>query len=112
MSEYQTPIPENPKPEHSGDCNVSDGVGDASAAEAIEPEKNDTTSDSFAKSTMPLTGPVLRRTLWREWRGSLLTFCFVSIYTDLSQCGRQNHLPNLFCNHCGHCLFSDFLISS
>ena len=83
MSEYQTPIPENPKPEHSGDCNVSDGVGDASAAEAIEPEKNDTTSDSFAKSTMPLTGPVLRRTLWREWRGSLLTFCFVSIYTEL-----------------------------
>ena len=28
MSEYQTPIPENPKPEHSGDCNVSDGCSE------------------------------------------------------------------------------------
>ena len=32
---------------------------------------------------MPLTGPVLRRSIWREWRGSLLTFCFVSVYVEL-----------------------------
>ena len=32
---------------------------------------------------MPLTGPVLRRSIWREWRGSLLTFCFASVYVEL-----------------------------
>lgn len=35
------------------------------------------------QNQMPLTGPVLRRSIWREWRGSLLTFCFVSVFLEL-----------------------------
>ena len=31
----------------------------------------------------PLSGPVLRRSIWREWRGSILMFCFASVYTEL-----------------------------
>ena len=31
----------------------------------------------------PMTGPVLRRAKWREWRRSLLLFCFVNIYVEL-----------------------------
>lgn len=31
----------------------------------------------------PMRGPVLRRSLWREWRGSLITFCFASVYVEL-----------------------------
>lgn len=31
----------------------------------------------------PMEGPVLRRALWREWRGSTLLFCFVSVYVEL-----------------------------
>ena len=30
--------------------------------------------DKNRSSSMPISGPVLRRTLWREWRGSLLVF--------------------------------------
>ena len=39
--------------------------------------------ENTRSSAMPVSGPVLRRTLWREWRGSLLTFAFVSIYLEL-----------------------------
>ena len=31
----------------------------------------------------PMQGPVLRRAMWREWRQSLLLFCFVSVYVEL-----------------------------
>ena len=31
----------------------------------------------------PMQGPVLRRAMWREFRKSLLLFCFVSIYVEL-----------------------------
>lgn len=31
----------------------------------------------------PMQGPVLRRALWREFRKSLLLFCFVSVYVEL-----------------------------
>ncbi len=31
----------------------------------------------------PVEGPVLRRALWREWRGSTLLFCFASVYVEL-----------------------------
>lgn len=34
-------------------------------------------------ASMPISGPVLRRTLWREWRGSLLIFASVSVYLEL-----------------------------
>ena len=39
--------------------------------------------DKNRSSSMPISGPVLRRTLWREWRGSLLVFSCVSIYLEL-----------------------------
>ena len=31
----------------------------------------------------PMQGPVLRRAVWREFRKSLLLFCFVSVYVEL-----------------------------
>ena len=31
----------------------------------------------------PMQGPVLRRAMWREFRKSLLLFCFVSVYVEL-----------------------------
>ena len=99
MSKHNTLLPEKPDPAEEKEATVplvSDEVGDASAAEA-DPVTESPASESTAaeaaetqtdekqtkKSVMPLTGPVLRRTLWREWRGSLLTFCFASIYTEM-----------------------------
>ncbi|MDD6024356.1 MAG: LTA synthase family protein [Oscillospiraceae bacterium] len=39
---------------------------------------------AYAESQLPdLGGPVLRRSLWREWRTSTLVFCFVSVYLEL-----------------------------
>lgn len=38
---------------------------------------------SGALNIPPLSGPVLRRSIWREWRRSVLMFCFASVYTEL-----------------------------
>ena len=32
----------------------------------------------------PLRGPILRRSIWRQWRNNSLLFCFVSVYLELS----------------------------
>lgn len=44
---------------------------------------NDRKHGKLDPYAIPLRGPVLRRALWREWRGSTLLFCFVSIYVEL-----------------------------
>ena len=31
----------------------------------------------------PLRGPVLKRSIWRQWRNNSLLFCFVSVYLEL-----------------------------
>ncbi len=62
-----------PQEEPSTDSQVSEELENRPAA----------AETSLAKDKMPLTGPVLRRTLWREWRGSLLVFCFASVYVEL-----------------------------
>ena len=62
------------------------GPAEGAASEAAAPDAGKhpkKTEPKQSKSTMPVTGPVLRRTLWREWRGSLLMFCFASVYTEL-----------------------------
>ena len=68
----------------------TDNVPEASEAEKIPEASPDSgkkrrkqaaVSDSI--NMPPLSGPVLRRSIWREWRGSLLMFCFASVYTEL-----------------------------
>jgi phosphoglycerol transferase MdoB-like AlkP superfamily enzyme len=40
-------------------------------------------SEDPSNIRMPLQGPVLRRSLWRQWRSSTLIFCFISVYLEL-----------------------------
>ena len=49
------------------------------------PKKHEITpGEDYAHLNMPpVGGPVLRRALWREWRGSLILFCFASVYVEL-----------------------------
>ena len=49
------------------------------------PKKHEITpGEDYAHLNMPpVDGPVLRRALWREWRGSLILFCFASVYVEL-----------------------------
>ena len=56
------------------------------AADVPAPEKKHKKTREPAEGGLnipPLSGPVLRRSIWREWRGSLLMFCFASVYTEL-----------------------------
>lgn len=53
----------------------------ASHAKKTKKEPRQTVSESI--NMPPLSGPVLRRSIWREWRGSLLMFCFASVYIEL-----------------------------
>lgn len=68
------------------------GNDSETASESAEPEaavpvskkkrkKQQTVSENI--NMPPLSGPVLRRSIWREWRGSMLMFCFTSVYTEL-----------------------------
>lgn len=76
MSEHTTPISEPQEPTASEEA----APGPAPAQSAGETATSSTTKK---RSKMPLTGPVLRRALWREWRVSLLLFCFISVYTEV-----------------------------
>ncbi len=75
MSEHTTPTSE------LQDSTASEEV--LSPNQPAADPSTEASDSSKERSKMPLTGPVLRRTLWREWRGSLLLFCVISIYTEV-----------------------------
>lgn len=64
-------------------------AGQAVPAEEAEqapakPKKRKKQADVSEHINMPpVSGPVLRRSIWREWRRSVLMFCFASVYTEL-----------------------------
>ena len=49
----------------------------------IETNRNRSVTEEPVTSKMPVTGPVLRRSLWREWRRCVLLFAFTGIYLEL-----------------------------